>query len=114
MSKKLLLVFVASLFCTTANADKIDCDSLTTISGALDQVIIGLADGAEVDDELYQGLSDTMDALHTIADQEDNASLDQGLNDLEAAFKDDSRDEFIVALNEVNTAFDRFIQTDCK
>lgn len=113
MSRKLLFVLVTSFFCTSANAEKIDCDSLAALGAGLDQVIIGLADGEEVDDELYAGLSEAMDALHKIADQENNSVIDQGLDDLEAAFEAQNRDEFIVALNDISTEFDALKTQDC-
>jgi hypothetical protein len=108
-----IAAFAACFFYSSAHAEKIDCDSLAEVSMAINEVIVGLGEGEELDDATYESLSGAMDALHTIADQENDTALDQGLDDLEAAHENDNRDEFIIALDAVNSAFSKFSKQDC-
>ena len=108
-----IAAFVACFFANAAHAEKIDCDSLAEVSIAINQVIVGLGEGEALDDATFESLSGTMDALHTIADQENDTALDQGLDDLEAAHANDNRDEFIIALDDINSAFSTFMKQDC-
>ena len=103
----------ALLYGPCAYAEKTDCDSLVQIGSALDDIRNGLTAGEEVDDETYTELEGVIGLLRVLADEEENNNLDSALDDLEQAHTDNDRDDFIIALERVDTVFGAFYNADC-
>ena len=103
----------ALLYGPCVYAEKTDCESLVKLGSALDDIRNGLKAGEEVDDETYKSLEDVMGLLRAVADEEENTNLDSALDDLEQAHTDNDRDGFVAALEQVDSVFGAFYNSDC-
>jgi len=103
----------ALLYGSCAYAEKADCESLVEIGSALDDIAFGLTAGEDVDDATYRELEGVIGLLRTIADEEANNNLDNALDDLEQAHSDNDRDDFVTALQRVDSLFGAFYDADC-
>jgi hypothetical protein len=117
MKRALLAATLTSLLLTmgtvSAQDDKIDCESLAELGGALDMVREGLEAGETVDDATYNDLADVINAMRVIAEAEGNAKLDRALDRLVDAHNDNDRREYIAALRDVNTIWGALYVADC-
>jgi hypothetical protein len=108
-----LAAALAMTFGAPAYAEKIDCENMVQLGAGMDQIRNGLANGEEVDEELYNDLGNVIEALRAVAAQEGNAKLDRALDNLEAAHSNNDRDGFISALDQVDELFGAFYTADC-
>ncbi len=117
MKKSLLAAlaaaFLLSMGTVSAQDEKIDCESMAELGGALDMVRQGLEAGETVDDATYNDLADVINAMRVIAEAEGNAKLDRALDRLVDAHNNNDRREYIAALRDVDTVWGALYVADC-
>ncbi len=94
---------------------ELSCDELDEVSEVVDYVADEFDDmsSRRINDEVDDALLELTDALKEVALEEDDRRLTAWINDLEIAWEDMEKDDFVESLDDISERLDELYDRDC-
>jgi hypothetical protein len=115
--KLVLTIILAFGFSYAQNASaRLTCSELDELSEILDDLSYNFDKMHErsIDNEVDNALGELTDALKDVAAEENDRRLTAWINDLEIAWEDMEKDDFVESLDDITERLDELYDRDCE
>ena len=114
---KLLYIFLLILgfAFTQSSYARLTCNELDELAEILDELAedFDSMSARRIDDEVDEALAELTDALKDVAYEEKDRRLTAWINDLEIAWEDMEKDDFVESLDDIIERLDELYDRDC-